>query len=100
MSYRKLVVNGKQYEYVVGKNFTKVKGFEAVPNEEIGSLVKVYIHPCYKKCGCEPMSYTYNRQVKPKDVAKFIETYEKDLYPKPNEEIYVDKKLGKVYKSG
>ena len=37
MSYRKIVVEGKTYEYVVGRSFTKVKGVGAVPNHQIGS---------------------------------------------------------------
>lgn len=36
MSYRKITVNDKQYEYVVGKQFTKIKNIGLFKNEDIG----------------------------------------------------------------
>lgn len=39
MSYRKLEVNGKQHEYVVGKTHTKVRGGKTYLNSSIGDQV-------------------------------------------------------------
>ena len=36
MSYRKITVNDKQYEYVVGKQHTKIKNVGTFPNDQIG----------------------------------------------------------------
>lgn len=39
MSYRKITVNGKQYEFVVGKVNTKIKNVGVYENSKIGILV-------------------------------------------------------------
>lgn len=39
MSYRKITVDDKEYEYVIGSAMVKVKGFEAVPREQVGQTV-------------------------------------------------------------
>ena len=39
MSYRKITVDGKQYEYVIGKTHTKIKGLGLFLNTEIGMTV-------------------------------------------------------------
>jgi hypothetical protein len=39
MSYRKIEVDGQTYEYVIGWVMVKVKGFEAVPREQVGQPV-------------------------------------------------------------
>ncbi len=36
MSYRKLTIDGKEYEYTIGRTHTKIKGLGAFTNEEIG----------------------------------------------------------------
>ena len=36
MSYRKIEVDGKTYEYVIGGGFTKIKGVGVFLNERIG----------------------------------------------------------------
>lgn len=36
MSYRKINVAGKSYEYVVGQTHVKIKGLGAWPKEEVG----------------------------------------------------------------
>ena len=39
MSYRKLEVDGKQYEYVIGKKNTKIRGGATYLNEAIGDRI-------------------------------------------------------------
>lgn len=38
MTYRKITVDEKEYEYVVGKTHVKVKNVGVWPKEEIGSV--------------------------------------------------------------
>ena len=38
MSYRKITVNDKQYEYVVGKQYTKIKNVGTFRNDQIGTV--------------------------------------------------------------
>lgn len=38
MSYRKITVNDKQYEYVIGKVNTKIKGIGLFENKKIGDI--------------------------------------------------------------
>jgi hypothetical protein len=38
MAYRKIIVDGQQHEYIVGKSFVKFRGGKAVPIAEIGEL--------------------------------------------------------------
>ena len=38
MSYRKITVNDKQYEYVVGKQYTKIKNVGTFRNDQIGTI--------------------------------------------------------------
>lgn len=47
MAYRKIEVNGKTYEYVVGKEKTKIKGFGTFNNSEFGKSI-----PIYEVCSC------------------------------------------------
>ena len=82
MGYRKITVDGKQYEYIIGKTHTKVKGMKKVfENEKIGNI-----------CGAGPVynEYVWNSdtgeeyqvavqhdvsfQVTPKDVAEAIKS--------------------------
>ncbi len=39
MSYRKITVEGTEYEYTIGSAMVKVKGLDAVPREEVGEVV-------------------------------------------------------------
>lgn len=41
MTYRKVEVNGKEYEYVVGVHTLKVKGVGVFQNHDVGKLVSV-----------------------------------------------------------
>jgi len=38
MSYRKITVDGKDYQYTVGRTHVKVHGFDAVSKESIGQI--------------------------------------------------------------
>ena len=80
MAYRKIVVQGETYEYVVGRTHTKVKGLGVWPNEEVGR-----IHEKHEECECcgEPKSMLYpskadlyiqkQLRVSPSDVARLIQ---------------------------
>lgn len=39
MSYRKINVNGTEYEYTIGETFTKVRGLDAFKNSDIGDPI-------------------------------------------------------------
>jgi hypothetical protein len=39
MAYRKIDVNGKTYEYTIGRTHLKVKGMGAVLKEQVGHIV-------------------------------------------------------------
>ena len=39
MSYRKITVDGAEYEFTVGAAMLKVKGFEAVDRNQVGETV-------------------------------------------------------------
>lgn len=74
MSYRKIVVDNTEYEYVVGKSHVKVKGFEAVPKEQVGEQIE---YPIY--CGCSAFcdwlqGYVTKLTVKPHHVAQWIKS--------------------------
>ena len=43
MSYRKITVDGKEYEYVVGKSHVKVKGIGAWAKEEVGYVIDEFV---------------------------------------------------------
>lgn len=78
MSYRKITVDGKKFDYVIGRTHTKVRGLQAVPNEKIGEFVK--IDDLCECCGT-PMSELYPYlplremlTVQPKHVAQWIKS--------------------------
>ena len=56
MGYRNIEVDGKTYEYTVGRTHLKVRGFRAILNEQVGT-----------PAGSDDV-YT----VTPADVAKYI----------------------------
>jgi len=39
MSYRKIIVDDVEYEYIVGKTHVKIKGIGYWPKEEIGRTI-------------------------------------------------------------
>lgn len=51
MSYRKITVDGKEYEYTIGRTHVKVKGVGVWPKEEVGEIT-VRTYGC--DCGCYP----------------------------------------------
>lgn len=67
MSYRKLEVDGKLYQYSIGKTHTKIRHVGAWKNEEVGShrinQSQILYDPGYRDCSF---------QVTPKDLTWFI----------------------------
>ena len=49
MSYRKIEVDGTEYQYVIGKTHLKVKGVGVWPKEDIGEITYIR-YGC--DCGC------------------------------------------------
>lgn len=39
MAYRKIEVDGKEYEYTIGKSFLKIKGVGTYPIHEVGDCL-------------------------------------------------------------
>ena len=63
MGYRKIVVCGQEYEYVIGKSHTKIKGIGVYLNSNIGKRVVV---AQYCECCGEPMASLYpNHHIDP-----------------------------------
>lgn len=63
MSYRKLDVDGVEYEYVVGSTHVKIRGMEAVPKAQVGM-------PAPAKYYGEPPQY----KVTPEAIRAYIRT--------------------------
>jgi len=76
MSYRKITVNGVEHQYTVGKTHVKVRGMQAVPKKDVGSLHDAVCEccgePAYLMYG-DPREYHQVLRVLPSDVAHFIE---------------------------
>jgi hypothetical protein len=45
MSYREINVNGRVYQYSIGRNYTTIRGLGAFPNQSIGDLVRGMTDP-------------------------------------------------------
>ncbi len=79
MSYRKITVDGKVHEYVIGKTHTKIKGLGVWKNEDIGRSHTTFTDPVCECCG-ENYSTLYGDEpkartsiaVKPHDIMKKI----------------------------
>lgn len=70
MSYRKIEVNGKTYEYVIGQVNTKIKGIGVFNTLEIGGVLQC-------SCGPEYNCYYDNQHaVTPKDIKELILKHE------------------------
>ena len=71
MAYRKIHVNGNEWQYTVGRKFVHIKGPDGqnfnCQVEDIGSTV-------YCSCGPEYNCYDYGPAVTPSDVKKFVES--------------------------
>ena len=78
MSYRKITVDGKEYEYVTGRTHTKIKGVGVWPNDELGTTA--YVHQYCECCG-ESMHDLYGSEprkeleVKPHHIAAKIKIF-------------------------
>jgi hypothetical protein len=78
--YRKIVVDGKQYEYVIGKSHTKIKGVGVFPNLDVGPILAI---ERYCECCGTPMSELYPNNtpemaitITPKDIAAKIKAFQ------------------------
>lgn len=60
MSYRKITVKGREYEYTIGRTHTKIKGVGVFPNEDIAEQIEI---PEYCECCGEPLSILYSDHV-------------------------------------
>lgn len=67
MSYRKIEVDGKVFEYSIGKTHTKIRHVGAFKNEEVGQHVKVPYVDCYDR-NCVGIDI----RVRPSDLVDFI----------------------------
>lgn len=65
MAYRKIEVDGKSYEYTIGRTHVKVKGVGVATLDEVGRQIDVENY-------CDADSWTTNTAVQPADVARFI----------------------------
>lgn len=57
MSYRKITVDGQEYEYTIGRTHVKVKGVGVWPKEEVGEK---FARIC--ECCGEPVDTIYSRE--------------------------------------
>lgn len=69
MSYRKIEVNGKTYEYTVGKTHLKIRGLGVIDKQSIGTKIQ-------EKCECcgEPNGHYHTGVITPKIVREYIES--------------------------
>ena len=81
MAYRKIIIDGKTYEYTVGKKFTKIKGFKKpILNEEIGHKTSIFKEETNIEINQEDLTQEDLKEfrkfakiaVKPKDITKYI----------------------------
>lgn len=67
MAYRKIQVDGKEYEYTVGRTHVKVRHMQAVPKDQVGTLV------CTEHAlSLSPEHKTSQLKVSPADVVNWI----------------------------
>jgi len=71
MSYRKITVNEKVYEYSIGRSHTKIKGIGAFKNEEIG---QIQTYKMYNDITDEFETHEGGVIVRPSDVAYKIKS--------------------------
>lgn len=73
MGYRKITVDGRDFNYVVGATHFKVQGLGAIPLE--GNFKRVSIARRCEACGgdrCGYAGYDLKHEVKPRAVAEAI----------------------------
>jgi len=73
MAYRTITVDGKDYQYTVGRTHVKVRGFDAVSRDSVGQI-REYNTEC--SCGdpyCDYDTEIYTKlAVQPSDVESWI----------------------------
>lgn len=69
MGYRNINVNGQDYQYVIGRTHTKIKGLGAYRNEDIGQI-QTYV--MYNDITDEFETHEDGVIVRPSDVAFMI----------------------------
>ena len=69
MGYRNINVNGQDYQYVIGRTHTKIKGLGAYRNEDIGQI-QTYV--MYNDITDEFETHEDGVIVRPSDVALMI----------------------------
>lgn len=74
MSYRKIEVDGKVFEYSIGRTHTKIRHVGAFKNEEIGKVRSGTYCSCGSHSGNCDFDLRSSLQVKPSDLANFIKT--------------------------
>jgi len=69
MGYRNINVNGQDYQYVIGRTHTKIKGLGAYRNEDVGQI-QTYV--MYNDITDEFETHEDGVIVRPSDVAFMI----------------------------
>ena len=69
MGYRNINVNGQDYQYVIGRTHTKIKGLGAYRNEDVGQIQKYVM---YNDITDEFETHEDGVIVRPSDVALMI----------------------------
>ena len=79
MGYRNIMVDNKNYEYVIGKTHVKIKGLGAWPKVDIGELEENRCECCRETLNSLRGSDDYySLRVKPSNIArKIVEMNEK-----------------------
>ena len=69
MGYRNINVNGQDYQYVIGRTHTKIKGLGAYRNEDVG---QIQTYMMYNDITDEFETHEDGVIVRPSDVAFMI----------------------------
>lgn len=69
MSYRKIEVDGRVFEYSIGKTHTKIRHVGAFKNEDVGKVESVVM---YNSLSDEFETEHRSVQVRPSDIANFV----------------------------
>ena len=69
MGYRNINVNGQDYQYVIGRTHTKIKGLGAYRNEDVG---QIQTYMMYNDITDEFETHENGVIVRPSDVAFMI----------------------------
>jgi len=70
--YRKINVGELEFEYVIGKDVVKVKGFDPIPIRKVGEVKRVanWCELCGERCG--DAGFSEKVEVTPKMVTRAI----------------------------